>query len=84
MSETILANYIYRKKFRRAIYGPMIYTAPCIMLLVRANPLQGQVGGGPWNFFEPSEMALANQASAIQDPKKLRFSGLRGPYCHGP
>ncbi len=29
-----------------AIYGPMIYTVPHVMLLMRANPLQGQVGGG--------------------------------------
>ncbi len=29
-----------------AIYGPMIYTAPYVMLLMRANPLRGEVGGG--------------------------------------
>ncbi len=29
-----------------AIYGPIIYTAPYIMFLMRADPLQGQVGGG--------------------------------------
>ncbi len=29
-----------------AIYGPMIYTVPYVMLLMRANPLRGQVGGG--------------------------------------
>jgi hypothetical protein len=29
-----------------AIYGPMIYTAPYVMLLMRATPLRGQVGGG--------------------------------------
>jgi hypothetical protein len=28
------------------INGPMIYTAPYIMLLMRANPLPGQAGGG--------------------------------------
>ncbi len=32
-----------------AIYGPMIYRAPCVMLLMRANPLRGQVGGG-WDL----------------------------------
>jgi hypothetical protein len=32
-----------------AIYEPMIYTAPYVMLSMRANPLRGQVGGvGPW------------------------------------
>jgi hypothetical protein len=44
-----------------AIYGPMIYTAPYVMLLMQANSLQGQVGGGfdPANrdFFGPCEMA---------------------------
>ena len=29
-----------------AIYGLMLYTAPCVMLLMRANPLRRQVGGG--------------------------------------
>jgi hypothetical protein len=31
-----------------AIYEPMIYTAPYVpvMLLMQANPLRGQVGGG--------------------------------------
>ncbi len=29
-----------------AIYGPKIYTALCVMLLIRATPLRGQVGDG--------------------------------------
>ncbi len=29
-----------------AIYAPMIYTAPCEMFLMRADPLRGQMGGG--------------------------------------
>jgi hypothetical protein len=29
-----------------AIYAPMIYTALCVMFLMRADPLRGQVGGG--------------------------------------
>jgi hypothetical protein len=29
-----------------AIYAPMIYTAPYVMFLMRADPLRGQVGGG--------------------------------------
>ncbi len=28
------------------IYGPMIYTAPYVMIFMRTNPLRGQVGGG--------------------------------------
>ncbi len=27
------------------IYAPMIYTAPCLMFLMRADPLREQVGG---------------------------------------
>jgi hypothetical protein len=38
----------------------MIYTAPCVMLLMRAYTLRGQVGG-VWaleiEFFGPYEMA---------------------------
>jgi hypothetical protein len=29
-----------------AIFGPMIHTAPYLTLLMLANPLRGQVGGG--------------------------------------
>jgi hypothetical protein len=32
--------------YRIAIYGSMIYTAPYVMLLMQANPLRVQVGGG--------------------------------------
>jgi hypothetical protein len=28
------------------IYAPMIYTAPCVMFLMWAGTLRGQVGGG--------------------------------------
>ncbi len=27
-----------------SIYGPMIYTAPYVMVVMRADPLRGQVG----------------------------------------
>ncbi len=30
---------------RLTIYAPMIYTAPCVMSLMRANALRGQGGG---------------------------------------
>jgi hypothetical protein len=43
------------------MYAPMIYTAPCVMFLMRADPLLGQVGGGLaleiLNFFGPCELA---------------------------
>jgi hypothetical protein len=32
-------------RLRIAIYGPMIYSARYLMLLMRANLLRGQVGG---------------------------------------
>jgi hypothetical protein len=53
-----------------AFYGPMIYTVPYVMLLMRANPLRGQVGGGWALDIEPCEMASSRQASAIWGPKK--------------
>jgi hypothetical protein len=50
--------------FLSAINGPMIYTAPYVMLSMRATPLRGKVGGGCaleteifwalWNFIKPS------------------------------
>jgi hypothetical protein len=47
----------------------MIYTAPCVMLLMRATQLREQVvrGLGPGNqdFFGPREIALIRQAGAI-------------------
>jgi hypothetical protein len=30
----------------RTIYAPMIYLAPCVMFLMRAETLRGQVEGG--------------------------------------
>ncbi len=36
---------VYSYQVELAIYGPMIYTAPYVTLLMRANPLRGQVGG---------------------------------------
>ncbi len=61
----------------------MIYTAPYVMLFMRANPLQGQVGGGRaleietflgpvWNDIEPSgELHLG--------PKKVKISRAQPP-----
>ncbi len=46
----------------------MIYTAPYVMLLMRATPLRGQVIGGlpgDEDFFGPCEIALSRQVSAI-------------------
>jgi hypothetical protein len=48
-----------------AIYGPMIYTAPYVIVLMRADTLRGQVGGG-WaleieTFLSPVKWHRANR-----------------------
>jgi hypothetical protein len=51
-----------------AIYGTMIYTAPYVMFLMRADPLRGQVSGGwalKWQRaervpFEPKKVEICN------------------------
>jgi hypothetical protein len=58
------------------IYAPMIYTAPCIMFLMRADTLRGQVGGG-WaleitSFLGPVKW---HRSLPFQGPKKSWFSG---------
>ncbi len=58
-----------------AYYGPLIYTAPYSMRLMRGNPLRVQVGGG-WalgneTFLSPMKW----HRSAVRGPKKSRFPG---------
>ncbi len=43
----------YPSLFILTIYAPMIYTAPCVMFLMRADALRGEVG--------PSEIARADR-----------------------
>jgi hypothetical protein len=33
------------------IYAPMIYTAPCVMFVMRADTLGGKVGGWGWHWI---------------------------------
>jgi hypothetical protein len=51
----------------------MIYTAPYVMLLMWANPLRGQVGGG-WALEIETFLALGNGIELLGDchlgPKK--------------
>jgi hypothetical protein len=58
----------------------MIYMALNVMLLMRANPLRGQVGGGlvPGNrdFFGPCEMASSWQGSANLGPPTCPRDGF--------
>jgi hypothetical protein len=65
----------------------MIYKALYIMLLMRANPLRGQVGGGLGSgerdfFFGPCEIALSRQASAISQVKSTIRTGLYQSEVH--
>ncbi len=47
------------------IYAPKIYTGPCVMFLMRAYTLRGEVGGGGGTgnreFFGPLEMARSDR-----------------------
>ncbi len=70
----LLIDFIAEVKDDRiliTIYAPMIYTAPCEMLLMRADTLRGEVVGGLAleisSFVGPCEMARADRI------------GLRGP-----
>ena len=60
----------------KTIYGPMIYTDPYVMLLMWANPLRGQVGGG-WALEIETFWALWNGIEAIGEchlgPKKVEI-----------
>jgi hypothetical protein len=73
------------KKSEITIYAPMIYMAPCVMFLMRADTLHGQVGGG-WalemqSFFGPCEMASSRQTSA--HPLPLAHVMYQKPYAQG-
>ncbi len=62
-----------------AIYGPMIYTASYVMLLIQAIPLLGQVGEG-WaleikTFMGPVKWHRAVRRVAFGAPKSLDFQG---------
>jgi hypothetical protein len=39
-------RYVFSQIFIIAIYAPMIYTASCVLLLMRAESIRGQVGVG--------------------------------------
>ncbi len=58
-----------------AFYGPMIYTAPYVMVLKHADPLRGQVGGD-WALEIKTFWALWNCIKPLGEchlgPKKSR------------
>jgi len=55
----------------------MIYTAPCVMFLMCADPLRGQVGGG-WSLEIKSLLGLMKWHRADRrghlGPKRLQIS----------
>jgi hypothetical protein len=64
----------------KTTYAPMVYTAPCVMLLMRAASItwaRGRgMGSGNLKFFGP-QMALAYRLDAIsQGPKNAKFPGF--------
>jgi hypothetical protein len=52
-----------------AIFAHMIYTAPCVMFLMRADPLRGKVGGG-----------CALEIKSILGPVKWHRADRRVPF----
>ena len=71
MSDNNAKQMNFNQKYILAIYGPMIYTALYVMLLMRANPLLGQVGEGwLWKsrlFWAPNGTARCH----FTGPKKV-------------
>jgi hypothetical protein len=58
-----------------ANYVPIIYAAPCVMFLMRADPLRGQVGGG-WameieSFLGPVKWHRADRRLPFHRAQKL-------------
>ncbi len=64
----------------------MIYTAPCVMFLMRADSLRGEVGGRLAleisNFVGPCEFARADRRVQIGAQKTRDFQ--RQPPPHFP
>jgi hypothetical protein len=78
-----------QKKFRSerimAIYGPMIYTAPYVIVLMRADTLRGQVGGG-WaleieTFLSPVKWHWAIRPVPFWAQRTQNFQGQPPPTC---
>jgi hypothetical protein len=44
-SGTAALSPLQDKRYEITIYAPMIYTAPCVRFLMRADRLRGEVGG---------------------------------------
>jgi hypothetical protein len=57
-----------------AIYAPMIYTVPYLKILMRADPLRGQVGGG---WAGPKKVENVENGKYLVSPS-LRQLGIAG------
>ncbi len=61
--------------YELTIYAPMIYTAPCVMFLMRADTLLGEVVGELAleisSFVGPCEMARAYRRVPLEAQKIL-------------
>jgi hypothetical protein len=69
------------------IYAPMSYTAPCVIVLMRADTLCGEVGGGGLELeiesFGPLEIARADRRVPF-GVKKLEISSCNPPPPTSP
>ncbi len=74
----LLSPFVSTTEWKLAIYALMIYTAPCVMFLMRADPLRGQARGG-WALEIKIILGLWNGIEAIGKchlgPKNTRFPG---------
>ncbi len=71
--------FLSLRKNLLVIYGPLIYTSPYVMLLMRANPLREQVGGGWARGNEPlGECHLGPKKSRFPGPNPLSLAQVMG------
>jgi hypothetical protein len=85
-SHMLQLSLIHPCKIGLTIYGPMIYTAPYVMVLVRASTLRGPFEGvgpesrdffGPLNGYEQSECLLGPKSPKQCSIEVERFASAR-------
>ncbi len=72
------------RRFVITIFAPMIYTAPCVIFLMRADTFRGQVGGG-WalemeSFLGPVKWHRADRLVPLGAKKTREFQGPTPSY----
>ncbi len=71
-------------------YLPKMYTVPCVMFLMRADPLRAQVGGGwPWkskSFLGPVKWHRADRRAHFGPKKRVSevFRKNKKGVCYHP